>query len=66
MGGIRGGTAPRTSREPSAIHHFPHTLLGNLRAVARGRLHAIGRAPFSADGRSAAISAVVEIGVMLL
>lgn len=50
----------------SAIHHQPHTLLYNLRAVARGRLRAIGRAPFSADGVSAAISAVVEIGVMLL
>jgi GT2 family glycosyltransferase len=50
----------------SAIHHQPHTLPGNLRAVARGRLHAIARAPFSADGVSAEISAVVEIGVMLL
>jgi GT2 family glycosyltransferase len=50
----------------AAIHHQPHTLVRNLRAVARGRLHAIGRAPFSADGVSAAVSATVEMGVMVL
>jgi GT2 family glycosyltransferase len=50
----------------SAIHNRRHTLAGNLRAVARGRLHAIARAPFSADGVSATVSAVVEMGVMVL
>lgn len=49
----------------SAIHQQPHTLLGNLRAVVRGRLHAIARAPFSADGASAAVSMVVELATML-
>jgi GT2 family glycosyltransferase len=49
----------------SAIHHQPHTLLRNLRAVARGRLHAIGRAPLSADGVSATASAVVELATMV-
>ena len=50
----------------AAIHHQPHTLSRNLRAVVRGRLRAIGRAPFSADGVSAATSAIVELGVMVL
>jgi GT2 family glycosyltransferase len=50
----------------SAIHRRRHTLPGNLRAVARGRLHAIARAPFSADGVSATVSAVVEMSVMVL
>jgi GT2 family glycosyltransferase len=50
----------------SEIHHRPHTLIRNLRAVVRGRLHAIARAPFSADGVSASVSAVVELGVMVL
>lgn len=50
----------------AAIHNQPHTLVRNLRAVARGRLRAISRAPFSADGVSAATSAVVELGVMVL
>jgi GT2 family glycosyltransferase len=50
----------------AAIHNQPHTLAGNLRAVVHGRLRAIGRAPFSADGVSAATSAVVEVGVMVL
>ncbi len=50
----------------SAIHHRRHTLPGNLRAVARGRLLAIARAPFSADGVSATVSAAVEMSVMVL
>lgn len=50
----------------SAIHHRPHALLPNLRSVARGRLHAIARAPFSTDGVSASVSAAVELGVMVL
>jgi GT2 family glycosyltransferase len=50
----------------AAIHHQRHTLAGNLRAVIRGRLHSIARAPFSADGVSATASATVEVGVMLL
>ena len=50
----------------AAIHNQPHTLTGNLRAVVHGRLRAIARAPFSTDGVSAAMSAAVEIGVMVL
>jgi GT2 family glycosyltransferase len=50
----------------SAIHRRPCTLAGSLRGVARGRLHAIARAPFSADGVSASVSAAVELGVMVL
>ena len=50
----------------AAIHHEPHTLARNLRAVLRGRLRAIGRAPLSADGVSAAASAVVEVGMMIV
>jgi GT2 family glycosyltransferase len=50
----------------AAIHNQPHTLVRNLRAVVHGRLRAIGRAPFSADGVSAAASAVVEVAVMVL
>jgi GT2 family glycosyltransferase len=50
----------------SAIHRQPHTLPRNLRAVARGRFRSIARAPFSADGVSAACSAVVEMSVMVL
>ena len=50
----------------SAIHHRPHTLARNLRAVVRGRLHAIARAPFSADGVSASVSAAIEVGTMIL
>jgi GT2 family glycosyltransferase len=50
----------------AAIHNQPHTLARNLRAVARGRLRAIGRAPFSTDGVSATASAIVEVGVMVL
>jgi len=50
----------------AAIHHQPHPLARNLRAVIRGRMRAIARAPFSADGVSAAASAVVEVSVMLL
>jgi len=49
----------------AAIHHQRHTLPGNLRAVIRGRLRSISRAPISADGVSAAASAVVEVSVML-
>lgn len=49
----------------AAIHRRPHTLARNLRAVARGRLHAIARAPFSADGASACVSAAVELGMMV-
>ena len=48
----------------AAIHRQPHTLGRNVRAVVRGRLHAIARAPFSIDGVSAAVSAVVEVGTM--
>jgi GT2 family glycosyltransferase len=50
----------------AAIHHQRHTLAGNLRAVIRGRLRSIARAPLSVDGVSAAASATVEVGVMLL
>jgi GT2 family glycosyltransferase len=50
----------------AALHHQRHTLVGNLRAVIRGRLRSIARAPFTADGVSAAASATVEVGVMLL
>ena len=50
----------------AAIHRQPHSLARNLRAVIRGRMRAIGRAPFSRDGVSAAASAVVEVAVMLL
>jgi GT2 family glycosyltransferase len=50
----------------AAIHAQPHSLSRNLRAVIRGRLRAISRAPLSADGASAAASAVVEIATMLL
>lgn len=50
----------------AAIHRQPHSLARNLRAVIRGRLRSIGRAPFSRDGASAAASAVVEVSMMLL
>jgi GT2 family glycosyltransferase len=50
----------------AAIHHQRHTLAGNLRAVIRGRLRSVARAPLSADGVSASVSAVVELGVMVL
>jgi GT2 family glycosyltransferase len=50
----------------AAIHNQPHTLIRSLRAVVHGRLRAIARAPVSADGLSAATSAVVEISVMVL
>ncbi|MFI5231325.1 MAG: glycosyltransferase family 2 protein [Gemmatimonadales bacterium] len=50
----------------AAIHQQPHSLAGNVRAVVRGRLHAIARAPFSVDGASAAASAAVEVGTMFV
>jgi GT2 family glycosyltransferase len=50
----------------AAIHHQPHTLMRNLRAVVHGRVRAISRAPFSADGVSAATSAAVEIGLIVV
>jgi GT2 family glycosyltransferase len=50
----------------AAIHNQPHTLTRNLRAVAHGRLRAIGRAPFSVDGVSATASAAVEMSMIVL
>jgi len=50
----------------AAIHNQPHTLAQNLRAVVHGRLRAIARAPFSADGVSASASAIVEVGMIVL
>jgi GT2 family glycosyltransferase len=49
----------------SAIHQRPHTLARNLRAVARARLRAIGRDPFSRDGISAGVSASIELTMMV-
>ncbi len=50
----------------ATIHGRPNSLARYVLSLTRGRLRAIARAPFSADGASAVASAAVEIGVVFL
>jgi hypothetical protein len=50
----------------AAIHAHPLPLGRALRATALMRARSVARAPFSADGVSAALSAVVEVAQMVV